>query len=177
MLNPRVFGMGAALAALLCVHGPAIAADDTSVGSLTIEHPWSRPTDSMAKTGIVYLVVKNGSGTPDRLVGAATQVAGAAEIHVTVNEGGMMRMKHVDAIEVPANGSATLKPGGFHIMLVDLKTQLKEGTAYPLTLTFEKAGAVTVRVQVQRPSGSSGRRGGGMGGAEPMHEGMDHMKH
>jgi len=172
MTTRILLGMAAALAALLCVQGPAGAAGDAAVGSLTIEHPWSRATDSMATTGAVYLMVKNASGTPDRLMGAATQVAGTVELHLDVDEGGMIRMKTVDGIDVPAHGSAVIKPGGFHIMLVNLKTRLKAGASYPLTLTFAKAGRVTVRVQVEGSAGPSAPMGSGMGEMK----GMDDMK-
>lgn len=179
-MNVRtVLSWGAALAALGFVPAAGFAADGATAGGLTVEHPWSRPTDALATTGVVYLVVKNASGTDDRLVAAATPVAGEAGLHMNMNEGGMIRMMPMDAIDVPAQGSATLKPGGFHIMLVNLKAPLKEGATYPLTLTFEKAGTVTVQVRVQRtaPSSSPAAHAMPSHGAAPMHDRMDDMKH
>ena len=61
-----------------------------------------------------------------------------------------MRMRAVENIPVPANGQTALEPGGYHIMLIGLKQALKEGGSFPLTLTFEKAGSVTVQVPVQK---------------------------
>jgi hypothetical protein len=72
-------------------------------------------------------------------------------------------MRRVEAIEVPADGMASLRPGGFHIMLIGLTEPLKEGERFPLTLTFEKAGSVTVEVAVE-----------GVGSMGPQQDGMDH---
>ena len=146
------------------------ASDTTKIGNLVIEHAWSRPTDAMAQTGAIYLVVKNTGATADSLISALSDVAGKVELHSTVNEGGMMRMKPVSSIKVPGNGSAKLSPGGYHVMLIDLKSQLTEGQTYTVKLTFEKAGEVSVPVHVEK----------GMGGGSMSHSGMsgsdDHMK-
>jgi copper(I)-binding protein len=183
MTTRKLFALGAGLAALLISGAPGFAADATQVGALTIEHPWSRPTDALAQTGAIYLVVKNASASDDRLVAAATPAAGEAGLHMNMNDNGMIRMMPMDAIEVPAHGAATLKPGGYHIMLTSLKAPLKAGATYPLTLTFEKAGAVTVQVRVERGDSASHMQGAedshGMKHADaaPMHESMDEMKH
>jgi hypothetical protein len=183
MFTRTLLGTVAAVTALVLFQVPLFASDDTAIGDLIVGHPWSRPTDALAKTGAVYLVVTNKAGTADRLVAVATPIAGEAGIHMNVNEGGMMHMRPINGLDVPANGSATLKPGGFHIMLMDLKTPLKEGTTYPLTLTFEKAGPLTVQVQVERPPGSPAPSESGMdhgmdhGDAAPMHDHMGRMKH
>lgn len=161
---------------LLGVFGFALAlnaADAIPTGTLTIEHAWSRPTDSMAQTGAIYLVMKNTGSAADTLVSVSTAVAGMAELHTNVNDAGMMRMKHIEGIDIPAKGTATLKPGGNHIMLMDLKSQLKEGTTYPVTLTFKHTGQVTVQVQVERMDGKPVK-------SEPMegmHGSMESMKH
>ncbi|MEZ4767343.1 MAG: copper chaperone PCu(A)C [Caldilineales bacterium] len=100
----------------------------------------------------VYMVLANGSATPDRLVSAAADVAGAVEIHETVMDGDVMRMQQLtDGIEIPANGQVELKPGGLHVMLIGLARDLNPGETFPVTLQFEQAGAVTVEAEVRQP--------------------------
>lgn len=125
-----------------------------TVGSIMIEHPWALATDKMATTGAAYFELKNAGDSPDRLVSARTDVAGMAELHRTVNEGGMLRMLPISAIEIPAKGHVSVKPGVFHLMLVHLKAPLTAGEHFPLQLTFEKAGAVTIDVVVESAKGS-----------------------
>lgn len=137
-------------------HGHAMAA--ARAGDITIEQPFARATP--AKVGGVFLVLKNGGGTADRLVKAASPVAGNVELHTHIKDGDAMRMRAVENIPVPANGQTALEPGGYHIMLIGLKQPLKEGGSIPLTLTFEKAGSVTVTVPVQK-AGASGASSGG----------------
>ncbi|WP_290813860.1 DUF1775 domain-containing protein [Ferrovibrio sp.] len=117
-------------------------------GDITVEQPFARATP--AKVGGVFLVLKNSGGTADRLVKATSPVAGSVELHTHIKDGDAMRMRGVENVPVPANGQTALEPGGYHIMLIGLKQALKEGDSFPLTLTFEKAGSVTVIVPVQK---------------------------
>ena len=87
-------------------------------------------------------------GEADRLVGVSTPAAKMAALHRTVEADGVMKMEHVDAIDIAANGMLKMKPGGYHIMLMGLAKPLKEGDEIELTLTFEKAGAVQVKAKV-----------------------------
>jgi hypothetical protein len=131
----------------------------------------------MAKTGAAYLTVRN-KGAADKLVAVSSDAAQSAMLHRMVNKDGMMTMQHVNSLPVPAGGSAVLKPGSYHVMFVGLKAQLKEGATFPLNLTFEKAGKVTVQVTVQRPEaaqGDAGRDDGPMKGHGE--KGMGGMKH
>ncbi len=139
------------LAATLML-SPALAqAADATLGPLQVEQPWARATAASARNGGAYFAVRNTGPAGDRLVAASTTVAGKAELHTNIDDNGVMKMRHVMAIDVPAGGEAVLKPGGFHIMLMDLKAPLAEGQHFPLTLTFEKAGQVTVDVAVGKP--------------------------
>ncbi|MFN3399349.1 MAG: DUF1775 domain-containing protein [Ferrovibrio sp.] len=136
-------------------HGHAAAA--VKVGDIAVEQPFARATP--AKVGGVFLTLKNGGGTADRLVKAASPVAESVELHTHIKDGDAMRMRAVENIPVPAHGQTALEPGGYHIMLIGLKQALKEGGSFPLTLTFEKAGSVTVTVPVQKagaPAASGG---------------------
>lgn len=100
----------------------------------------------------VYMVLANSSATPDRLLSAAADVAGAVEIHESSMDGDVMRMQQLtDGIEIPANGQVELKPGGLHVMLIGLTRDLNPGETFPVTLQFEQAGAVTVEAEVHQP--------------------------
>lgn len=147
----------------LCV--PA-QAQDVKAGDITVVTPWARATPGGAKVGAAYLEVRAAAGAEDRLVGAKSPAAGAVEIHEHVNERGVMKMRRVDGITVPGGQTVSLKPGGHHLMLMDLKRPLKQGEKLPLTLEFEKAGAVAVEATIA-PIGAKGP-----GGSEtPSHAG------
>ncbi len=123
----------------------------TSVFSqVTIENAWSRATPPGAKVGAGYFTIRNQSAAPDRLLGAASPAAARVETHVVEKQGDILRMREVKGYAVPANGSFELKPGGPHLMLVDIKAPLREGDKVPLTLKFEKAGEVAVQLRVER---------------------------
>jgi hypothetical protein len=118
-----------------------------SIGDLVIESPWAR--ESVTPTGAVYFTVRNRGEQDDRLIGVASDVADRADLHASIVQDGVMRMRHVDAVEVPAGGEVALAPGGLHVMLVGLKAPLEEGGSFPLTLTFEKAGEVAITVTIE----------------------------
>ena len=145
--------------------GMAMAMTAAEAGDLTIENPWARETVAAVPNSAGYMTIKNDGDAPDRLVKAASDVAAKVELHTMAMEGDVAKMRPVDGVDVPAHGEADLAPGGLHIMLVGLKAPLKEGTSFPLTLTFEKAGDVTVEVPVEDIA-----HGGG-------HGDMDHMDH
>ena len=129
-------------------------ANDYRLGDLAIDHPWARAAGASAN-GAAYMVISTSGATPDQLIGVSAPIAEKAELHTHIMEGDVMRMRPVKAIEVNVGEPATLKPGGLHVMLIGLKAPLKEGEQFPLTLTFEKAGSVTVEVAVEA-AGASG---------------------
>lgn len=99
----------------------------------------------------VYMMLTNPGDSPDRLLSAAADVAGAVEIHETTMDGDVMRMQQVSGgIEIPANGQVELKSGGLHVMLIGLTRDLNPGETFPVTLQFENAGAVTVEAEVRQ---------------------------
>lgn len=141
----------ASFAALAATAGAAHA-------DATVQNPWARATPATARNGAAYMVVKGGAAG-DRLVAASAPVSERVELHTHVMEGGVAKMREVPSIEVPANGAVELKPGGLHVMLIGLKAPLKEGGTFPLTLKFEKQGAVTVDVPI-KALGAMGDMGG-----------------
>lgn len=104
----------------------------------------------MAGAGAAYMVIRNTGTAPDALIGAeAPETAGKVELHETMMEGGIARMHAAHRFEVPAGGTLELKPGGKHIMLLNLKKELKPGDQFHLDLKFEKAGTLHVAVEVR----------------------------
>lgn len=125
-----------------------LAAQQGGNPGISIEQPWARAA-IQGGTGGAFLTIRNAGTQPDRLLSAASPLARSTEVHETVREGEVMRMRPVPAIEVPAGGSVALRPGGAHVMLIGLAQALRPGTTLPLTLTFERAGTVEVQVAVQ----------------------------
>jgi copper(I)-binding protein len=115
---------------------------------IEIENPWSRATPPGAKIAAGYMVIRNKSSAPDRLIGASSPLAARVETHVTVKDGDIMRMRPVKGYDVPANGSFEITPGGAHLMFVDIRRPFKEGDKIPAILRFAKAGEIKVEFLV-----------------------------
>ena len=144
-------------AMLLFASTHALLAHGFKAGDLEIGHPWSRATPAGAKVAVGYLTVKNNGSQPDRLVSIQSDVSEKAEIHeMAVDAKGVMTMRQVTGgVEIPAGGEVALKPGSYHIMFMGLKGPVKEGEKFSGTLTFEKAGTVTVEFQADKIGGQS----------------------
>jgi copper(I)-binding protein len=152
----RAFLAGLAIAAL-SLH-PAFA-HSVKLGPLELTDLWARATPPNAPTGGGYLTIANSGDSPDRLISIATPQAAIGEVHVMKVTDGVMTMRPVEGgLEIPAKGSVTLAPGGFHIMFIDLKEPFVDGTDLPVTLTFEKAGKIETFLHVM-PIGSKGPSG------------------
>ena len=137
-----------AAAALLLSAGFATA-HEFKAGPLKIGHPWSRATPAGAKVGGGYLSIENTGTAADRLVSVSVPFAARAEVHEMAVKDGIMTMRPMDAgVELPAGTKVEFKPGGYHIMFMELKQQLKQGEMMKGTLTFEKAGTVDVEFKV-----------------------------
>jgi periplasmic copper chaperone A len=145
----------------LVAAGIAAQAQEFKLGSIAIAHPYARATVPGQPAGGGFLTLDN-KGADDRLLSASAGVSGAVELHSMSMDGDVMRMRQVDAIELPAGKTVALKPGGLHIMFIGLKAPLKAGDSFPLKLKFEKAGEVTVQVTVEPP------------GMDNMPKGMKH---
>ena len=157
-----VIGAVILAAAALSGFGSIARADDVTLGSLKIDHPWARASAGPARNSAAFMTIHN-AGDADRLVAAAADVSERVELHTHMMEGDVMKMRQVEAIEVPAGGMAELQPGGFHVMLIGLKAPLKEGEHFPLTLTFEKAGEMTLEVTVEAITSMGGGMNQGSG--------------
>lgn len=153
------------LAASLC-----LASTLSLAQSIKVEQPWARPTVQGQSGGGGFLRIVGGNA-PDKLLGASTEVAGRVEVHTMEMQGDVMRMREIGSLDVPAGQTVELKPGGLHLMFMDLKKPLANGSSFPLTLRFEKAGEVQVSVQVQPrpPAGSSAGQDHGHHGHHGKH--------
>lgn len=140
----------AAVAISLSLGGAALA-HDYKAGALKIDHPWSRATPGGAKVGGGYLVIENTGTSADRLVSVtAPSIAGKTEIHEMAVTNGVMTMRPLDSgIEIAPGAKVEFKPGGYHIMFMELKQPLKQDERVKGTLTFEKAGTVEVEFKVE----------------------------
>lgn len=130
--------------------------------SIRVADVWARPTrlsgvqtDTQAITetqpgpSAIYLTIVNKGAAADRLLEVRTDVARIVEMHESTEENGVMRMRQVDGIEIPAGEQTNLKPGGYHIMLMDMKRALNVGDAFPVTLVFERRGVLVTRATVR----------------------------
>ena len=129
---------------------PIASPKSIKAGSLVIEAPWTRATPSGAKIAGGYLKITNSGAEVDRLIGGTLPVAGMVEVHEMSMDGGIMKMRKLErGLEIPPGKTVELKPGGYHIMFMDLKQPLKQGETIKGTLRFEKAGSVDVAFDVQ----------------------------
>ena len=139
----------AALIGATLIAAPAFA-HDYKVGDLQIDHPWARATPGGATVGGGFMKIKNAGSAADRLVAGSAEVAGRVEIHEMAVIDGIMKMRALDkGLEIAPGKTVELKPGGFHVMLMDLKRPLKQGETVKATLVFEKAGSLQVEFQVE----------------------------
>ena len=122
----------------------------SSHAQIQVEKPWARATAPGAKVAGGYMLIRNAGAAADRLVAASSPAAAKVELHVHVNEGGVMKMREVPGYDVPARSTFELKPGGAHLMFMEIKRPFKEGEKLPVTLKFEKAGEIRAEFHVGR---------------------------
>ena len=125
----------------------SIQAQEAKVGSIKIENAYVRATAPGQPAAGAFMKIEN-SGTADQLVSASSPAAGEVQLHQMSMEGNVMKMGQVKDIAVPASGSVDLKPGGYHIMLMNIKAPLRAGETVPVKLKFAKAGEVEVKLPV-----------------------------
>jgi periplasmic copper chaperone A len=125
-------------------------AQEVKAGDLVITQAWTRATPGGAKIGGGYLTIENKGAAPDRLIGGSADVAGKVEVHEMAMNNGVMTMRPLDkGLAIDPGKTVKLAPGGYHLMMFDLKIPLKQGDKVPVTLEFEKAGKVQLSLDVQ----------------------------
>jgi copper(I)-binding protein len=126
-----------------------VRAEEVKAGDLVITQAWSRATPGGAKVGGGYLTIENKGSTPDRLIGGSADIADKIQMHEMAMNGSVMTMRLLDkGLSIDPGKIVKLAPGGYHLMLLDLKRPLKQGDKVPVTLEFEKAGKVKLSLDV-----------------------------
>ncbi len=150
---PRFIPSARSVLAALVLFAPLAAA----AGPIEVRDAYAHATSTAQPVGAGFLTVGN-SGGADRLVGVSCACSQTAELHSMAMDGGVMKMRKLEAIDIPAKGSVVLEPGGMHLMLIGLKAPLAEGQSVPLELRFDKAGVVKtmLRVKSRVPAGHEG---------------------
>ena len=145
-------------------YAQSTSANQSAIG---VSSAWARASAGAVTTGTAYFTITD-SGVADRLVGASTPVAGKAELHESRNENGVIQMRAVPALPLQTGKPVMLTPGGYHVMLMGLKQPLKVGDEFPLTLTFDKAPALTVHVNLAAAGAAAPMYGmAPIGGSKP----------
>jgi copper(I)-binding protein len=166
----HIFALAALSAAMFAA---PVRADDVKAGDLVISQAWSRATPGGAKVAGGYLTIENKGTTADKLVSVSADIAGKAEVHEMAMDNGVMKMRPLDkGLVIDPGKTVKLAPGGYHLMLQELKGAFKEGEKVPVTLEFEKAGKVAVSLDVQGVGAHAPGGGGMMMKKMPDHSGM-----
>jgi copper(I)-binding protein len=147
-----------------CMSTSAMA-KDYKAGSIEISTPWSRVTPKGAQTAIGYMTIKNNGTTPDRLTGGSIDVADHFQLHAMTIENDVAKMRELSGIEIKPGQTIEFKPGGSHVMFINLKRPLSKGEHVSGTLVFERAGTVKVEYSVESI------------GAQTSPQEMEHMQH
>jgi len=164
-MKQAVRSLSCAVAFATLLVAPA-RAQDVKAGDLVITQAWSRATPGGAKIAGGYLTIENKGAGADRLIGGSADVAGKLEVHEMTLNNGVMTMRPLGkGLVIEPGKTARLAPGGYHLMLTDLKGPLKQGDKLPVTLEFEKAGKVKLAFDVQAvgakgPGADEGHSGG-----------------
>ena len=144
----RVYLIPMALLLFLVLAGCA-AKPAASAGPIQIFEPWLRVAKSGDSSG-AFMLIKNTGSQPDQLLKAECMASMMTSIHETKMEGDMMTMSEIPGLAIPANGQVELKSGSYHIMMMNVNTDLVEGQKMKVSLTFEKAGVVEVEAVIKK---------------------------
>ena len=156
----RYLAPAATAVVLTVVAGVAMVRGAEVASALEVVEAWARATPPGAEVGAAYVTLRNNGPDADSLVGATSSVAARIETHETTEANGVARMRPTEAPTIPAGGELAMRPGGTHLMLMGLAAPLTEGDRVPLTLTFAKAGTLTIEVDVA-PLGADAPAGDG----------------
>ena len=145
-MNRRILLTGA-VAAFAFAAAPAIA-QQARTDTLEITGGFVRASPKMVSAGAGFMQITS-TGPADRLIGFSSPVCDHGELHTHIHDNGMMRMRQIEAIDIPAGGTAVLEPGALHLMFIGLVEPLVEGESVPVTLVFENAGEVEISLPVK----------------------------
>lgn len=137
---------------------PLLAGGAAAQGPVVDVDGWARPTVPAQTGSAAYLTIRNLRPSADRLLSVSTSAAARASVHSTSTVGGVVRMRSAGPVQVGANQTLQMRPGGLHIMLIGLKQPLRAGQRLPLTLRFQRAGLVRTSVPIRMEASSGGHR-------------------
>lgn len=141
-MTRRLFVLALLAATSACSPSPGIS-------EIRVDSPWARPTLAAGRTSAAYLSIENRGAGDDRLVGASSEVAGRMTLHAASNENGIARMRPLPAgLAIGGGETVKLEPGGYHLMIEQLKRPLTAGETIPITLNFERSGPRRIEAQV-----------------------------
>jgi copper(I)-binding protein len=150
----------------MALHAVPALAEDFAAGDMMVHKPWSRPTPAGATVGGGYLTLMNHGSAADRLVSVEAPFAEKAEIHESLTEDGVAKMREITGgVEVKPGATVEFKPGGKHVMFIGLRSPMAQGETRKVALVFEKAGRLEVEFAV------------GSAGAQPAAGTTDHKGH
>lgn len=147
------------IAAITLGLGFSVHAQEAKVGNIKIENAYTRSTVPGQQVAGGFMKIENKGGV-DQLISASSPVAGEVQLHEMAMEGNVMKMRQVKDIAVPAGGAVELKPGGLHLMFMNIKAPLAAGESVPVKLKFAKAGEVEVKMPVNAMGAGAGHGGG-----------------
>ncbi|MHB0776751.1 copper chaperone PCu(A)C [Halomonas sp. WWR20] len=148
---PRVIAQCIAATLLLTIVASAPQAHEPPLQDLRFARPFATPTPPGAPNGAAYVDITVTGETPARLIGASSPVASRVEVHDMQVKSGMMRMRHVERLEIASGEALKMRPGsGYHLMLLGLDHSLQEGEHFPLTLEFDQRGSIELEVWVRQ---------------------------
>ncbi len=139
--------LGRALLAGLILSAPLSA---LAAPAVTVEHPYARAVPPVARNSGAFMLIRNDSDQARRVIAARSDVSRVTELHTHIHDHGVMRMRRVDFIEVPAHGSVALKPGGYHVMLIGLKHPLRPGDPVHIDLTLDDGSVLPVDLKAKK---------------------------
>lgn len=174
MKQKNIFATALTLGAILL--SGIFSATNALAGDIMVKDAWSRASASMSGAGAAFFTINNMGSNEDKILSVSSNIAKKTELHTHIMDGDIMKMRRVDFVPAPV-GTSELKPGGNHVMFMGLKNKLVEGTTFPITLNFEKAGPVHVTVTVLSPA-AKGVMDGNMKnmGHDNMNKGHGNMK-
>lgn len=152
-----------ALATAAITLASTVSFAQNTLGELSFQDPWIRGSVAGQKNGAGYLVIQNKGTIPSALQSVNSDRADRVELHTIVREDGVAKMREVKQIEVPAQGSVTLQPGGYHVMFIGLTQPFKEGESIPVKLNFANGQSATVSFVVKAPTFMGGGKMSGHG--------------
>jgi copper(I)-binding protein len=172
----RLIARVVACVGMLVLAAPALA-EEIKAGDLVITQGWARATPGGAKVGGGYLTIENKGSAPDRLIGGSADIADKVQVHEMAVNNGVMTMRPLDkGLVIEPGKIVKLAPGGYHLMMLDLKSPLKQGDKVPVTLEFEKAGKVKLSLDVQGVGAQAPAGAGDAGGHMDMKKMPSGMK-